>query len=469
MAIKINKLPALLCLISGTTIASPIDWNGSLTYDTHLIRDVRRTGDDCSPTAGSQCIDPSEDNARFQSMIIKLNPNIIVNDGVTVKGELSTGFGRTANLGDSTQVDQTSGEFDGGAYYSQNTSSSLNVNQLYAEIYADTATYKIGRFSKNWGLGAVINDGSNPTDRFYSGYEGVEAQLKLGSFHLTPMWAKLHTSDQPNGHYDAYESSIAALYDNTNRDLQVGVYYSIKEVETDDTLYGKGSQNVNLIDVYLSKSFGDFNIALEVPMLSGKINDLYGTGDADFDSSAYIIETSYQLNSKWKLGLNGGMVKGDDGSSDSFEGMYLNPNYKNSYIMFKYNFHAFTSSDYETYDIYNASIVNTTYAQLYAEYNLEEWKWTLSALWAKANEVAENGKEFYNHEKMSTATGAADQSDDLGTEFSVAFDYRWNTNVTFGAYAAYHMVGDYYSFTNTDDDLSLSNVLASGMQLTVDF
>ena len=70
---------------------------------------------------------------------------------------------------------------------------------------------------------------------------------------------------------------------------------------------------------------------------------------------------------------------------------------------------------------------------------------------------------------MSTATGAADQSDDLGTEFSVAFDYRWNTNVTFGAYAAYHMVGDYYSFTNTDDDLSLSNVLASGMQLTVDF
>jgi hypothetical protein len=462
VAFKLRHI-LLSFLIIQSSFAAPIDWKGTLSFDTSILKDVRRTGSNCTVANGSQCINPEEENARFQSMTLKLNPNLIINDGVTVKGELSTGGTRGVKLGESTQYEGT----NGGSYFAQTTSSTLNVNQLYAELYADTALYRVGRFSKHFGLGAVVNNGNKTHDKFFSGYEGIEAQLKLGNFHLTPMWAKLHTSNNPNGKYDSYENSISAVYDNPNKNLKVGVYYALREVESSDTLNGTGSQNVNLIDIYFSKTWGDFSFGLEVPMLSGEVSGFYGTSDADFDANAYIIESSYQVNSKWKLGLNAGMVKGDDGSTDSFEGMYLHPNYKVSQIMFKYNYNGFMDS---SYDIYNASIVNTTYAQLYAHYNVDEWTWRLSAMMAKANEVASDGNDFYDHEKNAVVTAAADQSDDLGTELNVAFDYQWNPNVVFSGHLGYHLVGDYYSFINdADDEMSVTNVMATGMSLAINF
>ena len=79
--------------------AAPIDWSGTLGVDSTIINDVRRTSDDCTPIDGSQCISSEESNARTQSMILTLNPTIIVNDGVTIKGELSTGTDRGNRLG----------------------------------------------------------------------------------------------------------------------------------------------------------------------------------------------------------------------------------------------------------------------------------------------------------------------------------------------------------------------------------
>ncbi len=443
-------------------MAVPVDWKGTLAFDTLIIKDVRRTGDACTPANGSQCINPEEDNARLQTMILKLNPNIVVNDSVTVKGELTTGGTRGVKLGDSTNYDNT-----GGSYYAQTSSSTLNLNQLYAELYADTALYRIGRFSKHFGLGALINSGDNIWDRFYSGYEGIEAQLKLGNFHLTPMWAKLHTSDNPNGKYDSYETSISAIYDNPNKNMKFGVYYSIREVESNDTLYNKGSQNSNLIDIYFYKGWEKFSFGLEIPMLTGEVNNLYNTGEADFDSNAYILETAYQLNSKWKLGLNAGMIKGDDGTSDSFEAMYLHPNYKLGQVMFKYNYHGFMD---DTYDVFNSSMVNTTYAQFYAHYSVDEWTWRLSAMWATASEVAKKGEQFYDHDKKALVTANADQADDLGYEANIAFDYQWNPNVIFSGHLGYHFVGDYYSFANdANNELETTNVMSTGMNLSVSF
>lgn len=465
MSFKIKFL-CTIAIITSASYAAPIDWRGTFAFDTILIKDARRTGDNCTAAAGSQCINPEEENARFQSMILKLNPNLIINDALTIKGELSTGNNtRGSHLGESSS--QPNG---GGSYYTQSTTSSLDINQIYAEIYADTALYRVGRFSKNWGLGAVVNSGNSTWDRFYSGYEGIEAQLKLGNFYLTPMWAKLHTTSSPNGKYDAYESSIAALYDNSNRNLKVGVYYSMKEVENDNTLYGAsaGSQKVNLIDVYIAKEWNSFSIALEIPMLTGTINNLYGTGNADFDSNAYIIESIYRLNSKWDLGLNAGIVKGDDGSTNSFEGMYLNPNYKKSLIMFSYNQHALMDG---SKDLYNASIVNATYAQFFAHYNSDEWTWKMSFLWAKANEVASTDNDYFDHDYKSKVTGiVADQSDDLGYEIDLIFDYKWNPNIIFSGMLGYHFVGDYYTFKNdASDSLNKTNVMLTGLSLGINF
>lgn len=462
----INKKNILVIssVLSSTAFAVPADWSGTLALDTNIINDVRRTNDDCTVADGSQCIADEESNARFQSMILKLNPTFVVNDGVSLKGELSTSTttGRTTRLGEGTTYNNNTA-----STFSQSSSSSLNINQVYAEIYADTALYRVGRFAKHYGLGAVINSGSNPWDRFYTAYEGVEANLKLGNFKLSPMWAKLHTSKSPNGKYDSYETSLSAVYDDSNKNFKFGVYYGVREVETQDELIGKGSQNINIIDVYVQKAWENFEIGLEVPMLTGEISNTYNTTDADFDANAYILQTKYNLNSKWMLGFDAGMVKGDDASSSSFEGMYLHPNFQVGELMFKYNFNAFNDS---TKDVFNSSIVNATYAKLAANYSTDEWTWKFSALWAVANEVAEEGKEFYDHNVMKKVTANADQSKDLGYELGVAFDYQWNPNVVFSSHLAYHMVGDYYAFINdANNELETANVMSTGMKLSVNF
>ncbi len=454
----------IISTLSFSVFAVPVDWNGTLAIDSNIIKDVRRTGDSCTVSDGSQCINDEENNARFQSMIIKLNPSFVINDGVTIKAELTAGSdNRGARLGEDT--DQNTGN---NAYYAQSTSSDVKMNQIYAEIYADTALYRVGRFAKNFGLGAVVNDGNRVWDRMFSGYEGFEAQMKLGNFHLTPMWAKLSTNGNPNGKYDAYETSVSAVYDNANRNMKFGVYYSIKEVESDNSLYGgtASSQNVTLIDIYFAKTWNKFSFELEIPMISGDVGNVYGTGDASIDSNAYILESKYDLNTKWAVGLNAGMIRGDDGESNGFEGMYLHPNYKISEIMFKYNYHSFMSA---SGDLYSSSMVNTTYAQLYAHYSTDAWTWKMSALWAKANAVAASGDTAYNHEKGKEFTATEDQSDDMGYEFDIAFDYQWNSNVLFTGYLAHHMVGDYFGFSNESDELSLTNVTATGMRLSVNF
>lgn len=454
-----------LCVLSFNAWSIPADWGGSLAFDTQIIKDFRRTGDNCDASKDGECIGAEEDNARFQSMILRLNPSLIVNDGVTIKGELSTGSNRTSKLGSSTNVETQGGT----SYFAQTTNSTMNVNQLYAELYADTALYRVGRFSKNFGLGAVLNDGDQANDRFFTGYEGIEAKLKLGNFQLTPLWAKLHTQDNPNGRYDAYEVSVEALYDNPNRNMKFGIYYGQREVETNNNLYGSGTgpQNVNIIDVFFAKKWENFEFELEVPMLSGEVGNTYGTGDADFDTNAYILETTYKLNNKWNMGINAGMVKGDDGTTNSFEGMYLHPNYQVGEIMYRYNYYGF--NDANNYNIFNSAISNSTYAKLFFHYEKGEWRWKLSALWAKANQVAETNKQFYNHAKKKLVTATQDQADDLGYEFDISFEYQWNPQVEFSGFVGYHVVGDYYAFSNDTEEITTTNVMASGMRLSINF
>jgi len=438
-------------LISSAAIAVPADWKGSLSFDTNILSDFRRTNDSCDDTLNGECINDSGNNARFQSLILQLRPEIIVNDSVTIFSELSTGAVRTTNLGADTSPGSDGGANNpSGSYYAQTTSSTLNVNQLYAELYADTALYKVGRFAKNFGLGAVLSDGSKSTSRFFSGYEGIEIQLKLGNFYLTPMYAKVFSPNispdaavntgNPNGSGDAIETNIIAGYDNPNNSLKVGLLYSVREVERRTAQFGgTQAQSVTLIDIFVSKTWDRLTVGLEVPMMSGNV------------------------------GINAGFTSGDDGSSDTFEGMYLHPNYQISEIMFRYNYHGF--NDASTYNIYRSSIVNSTYAQLYADYKSGEWTWKMSLLWARANEVAQNGDDFYNHDRGTRATASTDQENDLGWEVDLSFEYQWNPSVNFSGFLGYHSVGDFYAFSNdpTAGDLSTTDVLASGFRLQVEF
>ncbi|MBT4790821.1 MAG: hypothetical protein HON90_04560, partial [Halobacteriovoraceae bacterium] len=47
---------------------------------------------------------------------------------------------------------------------------------------------------------------------------------------------------------------------------------------------------------------------------------------------------------------------------------------------------------------------------------------------------------------------------------------QWNPNVVFTGSLGYHIVGDYYAFDNdASGELSTSNVMSTGMQLSISF
>lgn len=463
MNLNIIKLcSTALLMLSVPAFAIPIDWNGSIGFDTNIIKNARGTTDDCTAAAGSTCIGNDNSHARYQSMLLKLNPTLIVNDSTSIKGEISTGSMRGDYLGsDGTMANN-------GSYFSQTSSgSTLNVNQLYAELYADTALFKVGKFSKHYGLGAVVNDGRDSWERYYSLYNGLEAYFKLGNFKLIPVWAKLDSNGAPNGKGDAYETAVTAMYDNSNINMKAGIYYAIREVETTNDLYGTtGPHNVNIMDIFLERVWGKFSFALEVPILTGEVGSTYGGTDQNYSSTSYIMETSYELNPKWKVGFNGGMIKGSDGDNGDHEALYLHPNYNIAEVMFKYNLQGFQDS---TKNAFDASVVNTNYAKVFARYNNDAWAWNLAFIMAKANETAASGDDFYDHAANSYVTAADDQADDLGWEFDISFDYEWNPNIFVTGFLGYYKVGEFYEFTNGAEDIAVSDITASGFRLSVNF
>lgn len=499
---KFLLLAAVLSTLSiNSAQALPLDWSGVFGADTHYINNFRRTGDTVTktpgPNNGTEGIDSRGGNTmNFQTYIFRLSPQIIVNDGVTFKSEISTGEIRGGFLGDNSQNNADSSGNNSYYFNSPANRSGLNVNQAYMELYADTALVKIGRMSKHYGLGAVFNDGKKAWDRFFTLYDGIEGTMRIGNFSVTPYWAKIssngNNSAATNTAYanngatvnksaDVREMGITAQYDNKNRDLVVSVLYAKRFAESGNTLYNasnngtapapstaRGKSDVTIIDAYASKKWNKFKIAAEIPIIAGDYGNVYDANTkSKIAATAYIVEASYELNPKWSLALNAGQLSGDKGSTNKFEGMHLQPNYQIADLMFRYYYPAVNEGGKSIFD---SSMNNARYVKLGTNYMTDKWTWKFAGTMAKAMETAEgNGTRAYQHEENYSFTSNQKQSDDLGMEFDLGFDYRWNPNVTISGYYGYWLVGDYYEYTNTTNTLSVQNVHGGGLRATLEF
>jgi hypothetical protein len=489
-----KKLLALsLALVSLPALAIPIDWNGSLAFDTIMLNNFRRTNDaiaKAATPAGTQGIKSGDDSALFHSYIFKLNPHLIVNDAVSVKGELSTGYARGGLLGDNTTQNQAGRGTS--AYYNTVPAqrSDLNVNQLYAELYADTALVKVGRYAKGYALGAVLNEGRGTFDRFYTQYDGLEGQMRIGNFTLTPHWARLNSygtgtagadRNQPNGQADAREMGLIAAYDNKSTNTVASVAYTKRSNEP-NALYrnndagsadpasvtdSRGSTDVTLIDVYFSKSWEKFDVKFEVPILSGQFGNIYDDGNnSSISSTAILFESNWRPGKRWEYGFHAGQVGGDNGATSTFEGFQLNPNYHVAELMFRYNYSAFNEA---RGSIFDSGITNARFFKLHAHYKTDKWTWSMAAIMATAMETAKSGSKAWHHEEAYRFDALADQTDDYGTEIDLGFNYQWNPNVNVSGFLAYWLVGDYYTFSNSATKIATTNVLGAGLRLGIDF
>jgi hypothetical protein len=484
----------LICLLFVSTLsinsafALPIDWTGVFGVDTHMLNNTCRTSDDVTSKnpKGTQGI-AGDCDANFQTYVFKLNPQIIVNDGVTLKGELSSGHIRGGFAGDNSANNRDGSGNNAYFFTSPAQRSGLNVNQMYMELYADTALVKIGRMSKHYGLGIVYDNGADPWDRFFSMYDGIEAEMKIGNFSLTPYYAKISSYDDSinankadaSGSHDVREVGMTAKYDNKNRDLVVSVLYAKRSSESKNSLYNsnddtttnvnnRGKTEVTVIEPFISKKWNKLNVAFEASLQSGDYGDVYqdGSGNSKLSANAYILEAKYELNPKWDVGFTGGQVSGDKGDSGKFEASYLHPNYQIADLMFKYNYASFSEGGKSVFD---SSITNTRFYKIHGNYKTDKWVWKSALIMARALETADAGQRAYHHEQSYSFQSTKKQADDLGFELDFGFDYKWNPNVTISGYYGYWKVGDYYAFSNDTEELSVSNVHGGGLKATLEF
>lgn len=494
MTFKSLRLPLLFVstLSINSAFALPIDWTGVFGVDTHMISNFCRTNDDIDVTAGSrtgtQAIDTTDCDTTFQTYTLKLNPNIIVNDGVTLKGELSTGYIR-GDFAGSDSTNTANGTSANNSYFFTTPAqrSELNVNQMYMEIYADTALVKIGRMSKHYGMGIIFDGGNDPWDRFLTMYDGIEAEMKIGNFSVIPYYAKISSYDgnatddgrSASGAYDVRELGMVAKYDNKNRDLVASVLYAKRSSERRNTFYNsenqtagvfdRGSTEVTVIEPYVSKRWSKLRVSAEASIQSGDYGEIYAQGEeSKISAQAYVLNAVYDLNPKWDLGLLVGQASGDDGDSSKFEAAYLHPNFQIADLMFRYNYTSFNQGGRSIFD---SSVTNARFVKLSTNYKTDKWTWKGAFIFANALETAESGKRGYHHEDSYAFTNSSeDQQDDYGYEVDFGFDYRWNPNVTITGYYGYWIVGDYYAYDNNPNEkISLENVHGGGLRATLEF
>ena len=458
----------------------PIDWHGVLGVDTNTIKNFRRTSDpSVTASTGSQVINPAQgqkNTASFQSYLFRLNPSIIVNDSVSVLGEMTTGYGRGGFLGDSSSNRAGNDRTFGNALYFYNTSSetaNLVFSKFYMELYSDIATYIIGRQSPHWGLGAILNEGSDVWDRHTTVQDGVTLKFKIGNFYIAPHYAKINSPSELTAATNVKDIGISLLYDNPERDLAFGVYYTKRKGAPQNTYYQSVTTglpieetSVKLTDIYLKKTFGKFTFSTEVPIISGELGKVFDSNIVTkYRSNAFIFETLFEASESLKFGLNAGHVSGTDGSTSRFSAIYLNPNYKMANLLFRYNLHAVSDSSQNVWDSY---ITNSRYVKFFAEYIHESWTWNAAVIYALADETAAPGASF-DHTRNERFTATQSQKDDLGIEVDFTIDYAWNTNVTIGAELGYLFVGKYFEFTNSSSTIKAKNSYMGLVRAAVSF
>jgi hypothetical protein len=497
---KFIFLTIVFSIASLSAHAVPIDWNGSFMTDFIRIEDYARNtngafdGSTAAPNGGSQQIlNDGTQTAVFHSYVLKLNPHIIINDGVSLKGQLTTGSGMGGFLGNNSSNNYGS-TVNGMLYNSTpNGDDTLSLAQFYAELYSDAGLYRVGRFTKAWGMGAVLNAGTGASDRFVTLYDGIDLDYKLGKFHFVPYFAKISSNNALNRTAVVQETGVSAMYDNPDQDMKAGILYTKRDVgsasglearsqdwlATTDTKHSLNGANIKLIDVYGEKSWGKFTLKFEVPIFSGTAGNIYSSSEvSSFAGKAYLADISYQSSTRWKWGLLVGHASGDNGETGGFEAMYLNPNFKIAELMYRYNMDAVSGKTGTAPNqtnigesAFDSSVTNTTFIRVYSQYKNENVGWNFAFITATADQVAQSGQRFYNHERGHRVTAASEtQSDDLGYEFDVSFDYLWNPNVTISGFLGYHFVGDYYKFNNNAaSELAVKDTYTSGFRMAVHF
>jgi hypothetical protein len=513
---RLSRLPSLAALaalaLPGTSQALELDWSGQFRTEFNFVHnygadnsDAASIHDTTRDTAEGYYIPSGGTNdANWQTLFLRLDPKVIVNDNIYIKSEWWVGdpvFGMFGN-GVPYTTDQK--------WYNSTSSrgSMITAQRFWGEFLSDIGTFQVGRAPLNWGLGVLWSAGDGVWDKYQSTGDVLRLVAKFGAFSVTP---QIITYSMGNtfagsciyaggagtvcnpgiGGGSVVDYSIALKYENPDEDFEGGVNF-IKRLtgsSIDSTTGFVGpvsdltgnrtvAMNYNTFDLYARKRFGRLSLAGEAPIVAGSI------GGVDYSSFTLATEANWRASDMWELSLRAGRVPGQPNSDGpglpDYKAFYFHPNYKIGMIMFNYqlanfsgpkNLNSTSATESRLLSPYDNPISNANYLSVNGILHADKWDFNLGLVYAQANEAALAGKHYFNvwTRKNSAAPATADQSKSLGWELDWGTGFQWDEYFRLSWDFGLFKPGAFYAFSDSPVSNQTDFVFASSFRIGVTF
>jgi hypothetical protein len=493
---------AVALLASQPSYALDLDWSGQFRSEAIYIRDYNlengTTVDNSRLNRGYYIPGGGQDNAQFQTLFMRLNPKVIVNDNVVLKSEWWVGDPSYGIFGSGQPQGVSSREFSS----RQSRGSSITAQRFWGEFQTDFGVLQVGRAPLHWGLGLVWNSGDRLFDRMPSTGDSVRLISKFGSFVIAPGAVKYSAGNAIGGSCTVVngactptdgggglsEYSLAFKYQNMDEDFEGGVNFIRRIGGGSQTGYqipvvgGStfGTINATIWDLYGKKKIGPVTIAGEVPIISGTL------GGVPYKTYGAAVEGDWQISETWATTVKAGNAPGQPNvlgtAVDNFKLFSFNPNYTvGSLVMFNYAFQNFagpntqndaTVANGNLANPYDNPIANARYLSAGLSYRADKWKFYGNYITARANETAIQGTRYYNtfRRQYETATsGVTSQSGGLGWEMNYGANLQWDDHLQFGLGLGWWIPGEFYKYSSTINENNRSSVFLARVHAGVSF
>lgn len=488
---------ATFCSVSAHAL--DLDWHGQFRAETNWLYGYSHgaVGQPNATTDNGYFIpNNGESPGSFQNLFFRLNPDVLVNDNVTIHSEFWLGAPDSSFFGSNA-----SSQFSDRQYTSSQTGNAvISARRFWADIVTDYGLFSVGRAPLHWGMGLVWNQGNGDFDRFPSSGDTVRFMTKFGSFRFIPAFTKYRIGTNLGGSLDPTSGttvsgssgmsdySLQLTYDNIDEQLELGVMFLRRLAGQNQgaatgalnplgTTTGEvAGMNYNIWDFYFKKSVGYVDFSVEAPLTSGKI------GGTQYSSVAFAGEMKARLGDRWMTKIRAGQADGQEnvpagGASSKITLFSFHPDYRPGFLMFNYNPRAFSNSVGGTgLSPYDSPVTNARFLNFEGSYSVTKWEYKTMFTIAQAISTAsdEGGSLYYNswtRQMETVAAGAKKQSSSMGFEVDTGVGYQWDEATRLNFMTGLYFPGAFYKFSNNADgsENSLKTVWGTNFQLSVKF